>query len=183
MDDNIPDPVSHQPEPSPYPATIDTLVKDTRWHHAVPCAVEPLLQQALHAVLQTVIPDTKKRFELSILLTDDQEIQRLNAQYRQKNKPTNVLSFQSGIELKAAHNALIPLGDLVFSFDTLVQEAQEQNKPFDHHLIHLCIHGLLHLFGFDHQVDDEAEIMESLEIQILEQFFRIPNPYRHAPIT
>lgn len=187
MDDNIPEPVLDQTDPpnlaDPCPFQVDILVKDTRWNNAVPCAVDPLLKNAFHAVLQTLIPDTQKRFELSILLTDDKEIQTLNARYRQQNKPTNVLSFESGIDLSAAHGAIIPLGDLVFSFDNLVKEAKEQHKPFDHHFIHLCIHGLLHLFGFDHQVDDEAEIMESLEAQILERFFQIPNPYLPAPIN
>ena len=105
---------------------------------------------------------------ISILLTNDDHIQQLNKDFRLKDKPTNVLSFPSD------ENKF--LGDIAVSFNTLKKEANEQDKEFMHHFIHMLIHGVLHLKGYDHLDDDEAEKMESLEIKILEDM-GIKNPY------
>ena len=105
---------------------------------------------------------------VSILLTNDTRIQDLNRNFRNKDKPTNVLSFPSEED--------IFLGDIAISFNTLVKEAEEQDKEFYHHFIHMLIHGVLHLLGYDHETDDEAEEMETLEIKILEDM-GIKNPY------
>lgn len=112
-------------------------------------------------------------FELTIRLAEIKESQELNYQYRDKNKPTNVLSFPfevpEGVELNL-------LGDLIICSDIVEQEANEQNKAIIDHWAHLVIHGCLHLVGFDHISDDEAEEMESLEISILAKL-GINNPY------
>lgn len=114
-----------------------------------------------------------KSFELTIRIVEVEESQQLNSQYRQKDKPTNVLSFPfevpEGIELNL-------LGDLVICADLVVQEALEQNKAIKDHWAHLVIHGCLHLLGFDHIEDDEAQEMESLEISLLAQL-NINDPY------
>ena len=102
------------------------------------------------------------------MLTNDKEIQTLNKEYRGKNKPTNVLSFETGDE--------ILLGDIVMSIDTLLKEAKEQKISVADHYAHLLCHGMLHLLGFDHIEEDEANEMEFFEIEILKEF-KIANPY------
>lgn len=112
--------------------------------------------------------------ELSIRLVDSAESQQLNHQYRGKDKPTNVLSFPfevpEGIELPL-------LGDLVICAPVVEREALEQQKNLHEHWAHMVIHGILHLLGFDHIDDDEAEEMEALEIKLLSQL-GIANPYQ-----
>lgn len=106
--------------------------------------------------------------EVSIILTNDEEIQALNTQYRHINKPTNVLSFEL--------NDDILLGDIYISFDTVYKEAAEQNISFVDHTAHMVVHGILHLLGFDHLIDKQALVMESKEIKILKKL-GIKNPY------
>ncbi|MCV6610120.1 MAG: rRNA maturation RNase YbeY [Amphritea sp.] len=111
--------------------------------------------------------------ELSIRIVDTEESQQLNSQYRGKDKPTNVLSFPfempEGITLDL-------LGDLVICAEVVALEAQEQKKPLMHHWSHMVIHGVLHLLGFDHINNEEAEEMEQLEREILASL-DIPDPY------
>lgn len=129
-----------------------------------------LFQRWTDAALTAV---TDKKFELTIRLVDVEESQQLNSQYRQKDKPTNVLSFPfevpDGIELNL-------LGDLVVCIQVVEQEAKEQNKALFDHWAHMIIHGCLHLLGYDHINDDDAEEMEALEIKILAEL-AINNPY------
>lgn len=113
--------------------------------------------------------------ELSILFTNDYEVQKLNKEWRSINKPTNVLSFPSE-DLKVGEGAGLIIGDIVLAYETIENEAREQNKSFDQHLTHLLIHGFLHLFGYDHLNNEEAGQMESLEIEILSAL-DIENPY------
>lgn len=111
--------------------------------------------------------------ELCIKIVDAEESQYLNRTYRGKDKPTNVLSFPSEIPefVESPH-----LGDLAICATVVVNEASEQNKSISAHWAHLTIHGCLHLLGFDHIEDDEAEAMESLEVALLSQL-NIANPY------
>lgn len=104
--------------------------------------------------------------ELTIRLVDNAESQQLNSEYRGKDKPTNVLSFP----FEAPPEVPIPLlGDLIIAVPVVEQEAIEQNKTSEAHWAHMVVHGCLHLLGYDHIKDDEAEVMESLERQILAQ--------------
>ncbi|MGB1076976.1 MAG: rRNA maturation RNase YbeY [Bdellovibrionales bacterium] len=105
----------------------------------------------------------------SLLMTGDDDIQTFNAAYRAKDKPTNVLSFPC-TDIKGY------IGDMILSYDTVEREASEQKKAIQDHSIHMIIHGFLHLLGFDHIHDDEAEIMEGHEIAILSSL-NIKNPY------
>jgi probable rRNA maturation factor len=116
--------------------------------------------------------------ELSVVLTDDAGIRRLNAQWRTKDRSTNVLSFPLAGVGRVAHSPL--LGDVVVSYDTLEREANALNKSFEEHFTHLIVHGLLHLFGYDHQTDDEAAAMEMLETRILARL-GIADPYAGQP--
>lgn len=112
--------------------------------------------------------------EVTIRVVDEAESQQLNFDYREKDKPTNVLSFPfqqpPGIE------ELPLLGDLVICAQVVAREAAEQNKSLDAHWAHMVVHGCLHLLGFDHITEDEAQEMEAEEIQILADL-GFPNPY------
>jgi probable rRNA maturation factor len=130
------------------------------------------IQQWVDAALADIDRDT----EIVVRIVDRQESAELNEQYRHKSGPTNILSFPveipEGIELDL-------LGDLVISAPVLEQEAQEQNKPLTNHWAHIIIHGVLHLLGYDHIDNDQAELMENKEIAVLNQL-NIPNPYTEA---
>ena len=115
--------------------------------------------------------------EVSVLLTDDTAVQALNRDWRKIDKPTNVLSFPSDAPKIAGAPSL--LGDIAIAYETLAREAAAEKKPFLHHLAHLAAHGYLHLLGYDHQTDSEAEAMEALEREILAAM-RIPDPYADA---
>jgi probable rRNA maturation factor len=113
--------------------------------------------------------------ELSVLLTLDKKMQKLNKQFRQKDKPTNVLSFPANETIMKNSNYIF-LGDVIISYETLVKEAKIQKKSFQNHLTHLILHSILHLIGHDHENEEMANIMENLEIKILKKL-KIPNPY------
>jgi len=113
---------------------------------------------------------TDEEYECVIRLVQEKESEQLNSEYRSKNKPTNVLSFTYD-DLETY------LGDIVICLPVVEREAQEQNKSFLHHLQHMIVHGLLHLLGYDHEQNGEAEQMEALE-QIILAKFGIDNPYQ-----
>jgi probable rRNA maturation factor len=116
---------------------------------------------------------------ISVLFTNDAHIKNLNQTYREKDKSTNVLSFtgyDENLLRILPQTESIPLGDIIFALETIQAEALEQNKTFEHHLNHLFVHGLLHLLGYDHEAEDDAKLMEQLEIDILSTLL-IPNPY------
>jgi len=116
--------------------------------------------------------------ELAVMLTDDAGIRTLNLNWRGIDKPTNVLSFPAlqPTGPGAPEDAPRMLGDIAIAYQTTRGEADDEQKPFDHHLSHLAVHGFLHLIGYDHEKDDDAEAMESLETEILAQL-GIPDPY------
>ena len=116
-----------------------------------------------------------KESELSLVLAGDKTLQSLNKEWREKDKPTNVLSFP-GKNIAVGETAEMMLGDVIISLETTKREATLENKTFEDHLSHLVIHGFLHLFGYDHETDEEAVQMESLEIKILNEL-GIANPY------
>jgi probable rRNA maturation factor len=113
--------------------------------------------------------------ELAIMLTDDAGIRALNHDWRGIDKPTNVLSFPA-IKLPGGGSQPGALGDIAIAYETARREAEAENKPFNHHLSHLAVHGFLHLIGYDHETDEDAEAMEQLERHILARL-GIPDPY------
>ncbi len=135
---------------------------------AIPTQTE--LTKWANAVLES---EALQEYEITIRFTDEEESQHLNNEYRGKNKPTNVLSFPfeapPGMQLNL-------LGDLVICAPVISKEAKEQNKPVDHHYAHMTVHGILHLLGYDHIEDDDANIMEAKEIAILSSL-GIDDPY------
>jgi len=131
-------------------------------------------EQNLKDTLQQVMTDLGKgKSELLIRIVGKVEIQNLNKTYRDKDQPTNVLSFPSDLPIEIDE---MILGDIVICTSVVANEAKLQNKTFEHHLIHMAIHGTLHLLGYDHVEPMDAQKMESLEIKILEKM-QINNPY------
>lgn len=136
--------------------------------------------------LSSLFNNLKERpLEISLLLAHNPFVQKLNKKWLHKNMPTNVLSFPfyEKTALLSSKNLTgdlqkIFLGDIVLSYEKCLEEAQDQKKPFLHHIQHLFTHGILHLLGFDHLTEQEAHTMESLEIKILSDLM-IPNPYLH----
>lgn len=111
--------------------------------------------------------------EVCIRIVDEPEGRTLNAQYRQRDQPTNVLSFPADVDVPELHL----LGDIVICAPVVGQEANDQQKVLSHHFAHMVVHGMLHLHGYDHEDDEEAKEMESLEAEVLARF-GIAHPYQ-----
>jgi len=138
---------------------------------------EAVILRAINAAAEMVDSDVGDA-EIAVMLTDDAGIRTLNRNWRGIDKPTNVLSFPAlqPTGPREPDDAPRMLGDIAISYQTMRKEADEEQKPFAHHLSHLAVHGFLHLVGYDHETDDEAESMEALEQEILAQL-GIPDPY------
>jgi len=142
--------------------------------------LEALANRAVAAAFSTGGLIAAAGSEVSLLFTDDAAVRELNRRWRDKDKPTNVLSFPGSDPQGDAYGPL--LGDIVFARETVAREADELGIEFSDHLSHLIVHGLLHLFDYDHQENDEAELMESLEKQILASI-GIGDPYAGSPLV
>ncbi|WP_372397838.1 rRNA maturation RNase YbeY [Azospirillum sp. HJ39] len=143
-----------------------------------------LAERAALATLGAAYDDEEGPAELSIVLADDELVHRLNREYRGKDKPTNVLSFAltEAEEPEPEDGMPVMLGDIILAYETIAREASEQRKNFKDHMTHLVMHGVLHLLGYDHETDDEAEEMEALETRLLATL-GIADPYadNHQP--
>jgi probable rRNA maturation factor len=150
---------------------VDVMVESRLWEREAASmdAVQRAIAQAA-AMVDEDVTDT----ELAVVLTDDAAIRTLNHQWRGLDKATNVLSFPAPDPLSDA--GMQHLGDIVIAFETLAREAGEEGKPFHHHLSHLAVHGFLHLLGYDHESERDAETMEQLERTILAKL-GVPDPY------
>ncbi len=149
--------------------SIDIVRESPLWQEQPD--IDALLRRAIAEAAADV---STKDAELAIVLTDDSRIRALNRVWRGLDKPTNVLSFPA--KERGGDETPALLGDIVISYETTAREAEAQGTPFLHHLAHLTVHGFLHLRGYDHEADDEAEIMERLERAILARL-DIPDPY------
>ncbi|MGB4497964.1 MAG: rRNA maturation RNase YbeY [Methylococcaceae bacterium] len=128
--------------------------------------------------VNTVLASLNEEFELTIRIVDETESAQLNETYRHKNGATNILSFPFEVPDEIELNLL---GDLVICAPVLEREAQEQNKTLHNHWAHIVVHGMLHLLGYDHIDDTEAQEMEAKEIAFL-QTLSIPNPYEDTEL-
>ena len=162
-----------------------TLDFEQRDHSlGIEAEVAAVIEAAIVAALRASAPKVAAPMDLPVIVTDNDESQSLNHEYRGKDKPTNVLSFpalepgelEDAFRFALAGGPPVMLGDLVIAGPVVVAEAEAQSKPVFHHLAHLCVHGVLHLMGYDHIADDEALEMEALERDILVGF-GIPDPY------
>ena len=167
---------------------IDLELKSKKWQE------EKNIEKFVEKTCQKIIPltDLKKlltknfTLELAVSLVSDAQIKKINCEFRDKNKPTNVLSFsnldenlirQVGLKKAVGSCGYLLLGDIVIAYETVRKESLAQKKKFHEHLTHLILHSILHLIGFDHEDEKMAKIMESLEIKIL-QSLKIQNPYQ-----
>lgn len=163
---------------------IDLLVEDAHWEEV---GLGDLAARATGATLAHIGIDGQAA-ELSLLGCDDARIAGLNADFRGKPQPTNVLSWPA--EARAAArpgdippmpapgpDGVIELGDIAISYETCAREAAEQGKSLTDHVAHLIVHGTLHLLGYDHENDNDAELMERLEREILGKM-GVDDPYR-----
>src|ERR1700720_3811399 len=138
---------------------------------------EAVIQRAVAAAAEAVDAGLGEA-ELAVMLTDDDGIRTLNGNWRGIDKPTNVLSFPAlpPTGPGGPDDAPRMLGDIAIAYETTRKEADDEQKPFDHHLSHLAVHGFLHLISYDHENDADADAVETLEAEILAQL-GIPNPY------
>ena len=149
--------------------SIDIKVDSTLWDG------EPLAEQTVRdaiAAAATSLGTTDG--EVSVVLTNDAGIKKLNREWRKIDKPTNVLSFPAP-KTKNTGSAKL-LGDIVIAYETLKRECDGEDRIFLHHLAHLSVHGFLHLIGYDHQNDSDADEMEGLESKIM-SVLKMPDPY------
>ncbi|MFT4089655.1 MAG: rRNA maturation RNase YbeY [Asticcacaulis sp.] len=149
---------------------VDIEVEHEAWLDVLPEAGQ-CVQRAIEATFAHM--QVTEQLDVVVLLADDAELKSLNKEFRQKNAPTNVLSFPAP-DMMHPH-----LGDMALGFETCVREAVEQGKTLKDHLMHLSVHGALHLLGYDHIIDAEAEDMESLERDILKGL-GISDPYAYG---
>lgn len=157
---------------------IDLAIEAGDWPdtEALQACVDAAVAAAFANADLKVVPGT----EVSFLFTDDAAIRELNCQWRDKDKATNVLSFPASDPEDDVYGPL--LGDIVLAFETVVREAADLGIEFRDHLTHLTVHGFLHLFGYDHQDDEEAEVMEASEKAIL-ACLQIDDPYAGRPLA
>jgi probable rRNA maturation factor len=155
------------------PPAVDVVVEAGDW--ASPAKLRRLATRALAAAVARARPRLAAASEVTLLFSDDARVRTLNRRYRRKDRATNVLSFPAA---PVAAGALGPLlGDVVLAAETLSREAADEGLAFDDHLTHLIVHGFLHLIGYDHEEDGEADVMEGLETAILGDL-GIADPYR-----
>ena len=162
---------------------VGVNIEDGRWQAL---DIEALAQRACGATLQHLGIDPQY-FEISLLACDDTRIADLNAEFRGKPAPTNVLSWPAQDRARPGEHPLPPepdpsgmpeeLGDIAISYDTCAREAAEFGKEMPDHVTHLLVHGVLHLLGYDHISDQDAAIMERLEGEVLGKL-GISDPYR-----
>lgn len=146
-------------------ASIELVVEGSEWRGAAP-VLKPLLRRAARLVLSRA----RGKGSLTILLSGDETLRRLNREFRGLDKPTNVLSFP------APPNPEAYLGDVAIAYGVTSREAREAGKNFSDHAAHLAVHGVLHLLGYDHVTAAGAKIMEPLEMEILAEL-GIADPY------
>lgn len=155
---------------------VELSVEDPAW--AAVADLETLAEHTLTVALDESGETLSGEAEVSCLFCDDAAIRALNAQWRGQDKPTNVLSFPAGGPPAAGTVRL--LGDIVLGFETVEREAREEGRPIEAHVVHLLVHGLLHLLGHDHAEPSEAEAMEALETRIMHKLGRA-DPYADRP--
>lgn len=159
---------------------LDLFIKEKKWKEYCLIKKDDIEQLILFILNHLNIEKVLEKIECSIFLTDDKDIQNYNKRFRNKNYPTNTLSFPSENVTptgKVKHlDGYIHLGDIIFSIETVSREAIEQRKNFYDHFYHLLLHSFLHLLGYEHEVEKDRLSMEEIEIKILSQL-NITNPY------
>jgi probable rRNA maturation factor len=151
---------------APKTLAIDVRIEAPGWRKAWPKASGDIRAMLRAAAKRPEIAG-RAMGEVAVVLADDARLRELNARFRGKDRPTNVLSFP---------DSRVPLGGMALALETILKEASAQNKPVIRHSKHMILHGFLHLLGYDHDRAQAARLMEGLEVAILSTM-RIPNPY------
>jgi probable rRNA maturation factor len=151
---------------------LDCVIEDARWK-AVSDVTE-ICDRVAAACLPAINHDAT--MAATVMLSNDRHLHELNARFRDQDKPTNVLSFPNDDEEPDPDTGALYLGDIAISYETVLREADESGKTLANHLTHMIVHGVLHLAGYDHLDDAEAEEMEGMEVDIL-QGLGIADPY------
>jgi probable rRNA maturation factor len=169
-------------------AAIDITVPHRAW--SALRGVKALCRRAALAALAAPAPPSTLKggghalpegpVELTILLADDATLHDLNRRFRGIDKPTNVLSFPAGDDRLPGDGGPVVLGDIAIAYETCALEAGRDRKPLADHLTHLVVHGVLHLRGYDHEIEREAEVMERLETELLDGL-GVADPYGPGP--
>jgi probable rRNA maturation factor len=149
---------------------LDIEIDCPRWREV------PTLAEAAEKAAAQVTRATGCAGDVAILLSDDATVAQLNARWRGQDRATNVLSFPAPEGMVAPPGSATPRGDVILAFETVSREAREQGKALRDHTLHLLVHGLLHLAGYDHLTDAQAQDMEELERRILASM-GIADPY------
>jgi probable rRNA maturation factor len=161
---------------------LDIVIQDARWRK-IP-RLEARLRKAAAAVSLHLPKNLRFAAEATVLLTKDAEVRRLNRDFRGRDKPTNVLSFPqfepAELSKKGKSKGRIGLGDIALGYQYIVVESDKNHNILINHVVHLMIHGLLHLFGYDHLTDTDAVRMERLEKTIMAGL-GLPDPYTPVP--
>jgi probable rRNA maturation factor len=153
---------------------LEIEVDEAAWHDLPDAGA--LVHQAAEAAFARLGTGDLTDKLLSVTLVDDETVAQLNAQWRGKPKPTNVLSFPADQDIAIPPGELRPLGDIILAAGVVRAEAAQQSKPLADHFSHLVVHGILHIMGYDHLDDAQADEMESLEKEILVKL-GIADPY------
>jgi probable rRNA maturation factor len=159
---------------------VSVIVEHDAWRDTI-AAPLPLLRRAAAAAVAEARRARRSRStrvpQVAVALIDDRAMRKLNLAFRGKDKPTNVLSFPAGEAGAGSGRATRPLGDVAIALGTVKREARAQRKSVNDHLTHLMVHAVLHLLGYDHESDPDAEEMETLECKALATL-GIADPYR-----
>ena len=160
---------------APAELEIDIDIRNPDWTSELP-NLRDICHRALHGAWGAVSQDNRHH-DVSVVLANDAFQADLNAQYRGKTGSTNVLSFPSDIDPSHVPvTEAVPLGDIVLAFETLARESEALGVSLQDHFSHLLVHGMLHLIGFDHETENDATEMETLEVNVLAAL-GIANPY------
>lgn len=155
------------------PVTADIVTESELW------AAEPRAEATVAAAISAAAAHSTRGGEVSILLSDDSAVRDINRQFRGIDKPTNVLSFPAADTPATQGQLGSHLGDIVIAYETLRRECEDEDHQFLHHLAHLTVHGFLHLIGYDHETDAQADEMEALESRIMTAM-NMPDPWHDA---
>lgn len=150
---------------------IDIAVESEKW---AAIELDSLVSLAVEAARAESGAELAPSAEISLLFCDDVRIRELNREWRRLDKPTNVLSFPAADPSRLSQSPL--LGDIAIAFETVERESIDEQKPFSDHLSHMVVHGFLHLVGYDHEIEDDAEVMEAAERRALARL-GVPDPY------